>query len=95
MVEPVDRFEAEQQRRVAVVLEDRGRGERRFEAVDDAVAHDAAKAAQRLAALLEVVGSPRSQRCTALRLRRDRISRVSAGVKRCSGLTYFGRGHVG
>ena len=56
MVEQVDRLEAQDERRIAVLLEDDGRRQRRLEAVRRAVADDAAEAAQRLAAGLGVVG---------------------------------------
>ena len=56
MVEQVDRLEAEDERRIAVLLEDDGRRERRLEAMRGARPHDAAEAAERFAALLVVVG---------------------------------------
>jgi hypothetical protein len=55
VVEQIDRLEAEDQRRIAVLLEDDGGGDRRLQTVRHSGAHDAAKAAQRLAALLDVV----------------------------------------
>ena len=58
MIELVDRFEADDERRIAVLLEHRGRKQRRLEAVRGAMPDDAAKAAQRGAARrrLGVVG---------------------------------------
>ena len=57
VIELVDRLEAEDQRRIAVLLEHDRREERRLEAVRAAVADDAAEAAQRRAAArLVVVG---------------------------------------
>src|SRR5438034_5632545 len=55
VVEQVDRLEAQDERRVAVLLEDDGGRERGLETVRGATLDDAAKAAQRLAALLVVV----------------------------------------
>ena len=56
VIEQVDRLEAEDQRRVAVLLHDHRRRERRLQAVRRAGADHTAKAAQRLAALLGVIG---------------------------------------
>ena len=47
MIELVDRFEADDERRIPVLLEDRGGEQRRLEAVRRAMPDDAAKAAQR------------------------------------------------
>jgi hypothetical protein len=47
VIELVDRFEAEDERGIAVIFERDGREQRRLEAVRGAVADDAAKAAQR------------------------------------------------
>ena len=55
VVEQIDRLEAEDERRIAVLLEDDGRRERRLETVRRARAHDATEAAQRLTAGLGVV----------------------------------------
>jgi hypothetical protein len=43
VVEPVLRLEAEQQRRIAVLLEDDGGGQRRFEAMGGAARYDTRK----------------------------------------------------
>ena len=60
MIELVDRLEAENERRIAVLFEDDGGKERGFEAVRAAVPHHAAKAAERRAFRLRfrVVGQP-------------------------------------
>jgi hypothetical protein len=55
VVEQVDRLKAQNQRRVAMLLEDHRRGESGFETMRGAVSDDAAEAAQRLAMLLVVV----------------------------------------
>ena len=55
VIEQVDRLEAEDERRIAVLLEDHRRRQRRLEAVRGAGANDAAEASQRLAALFGVV----------------------------------------
>ena len=49
VIELVDRFEAEHERRPAVLLEDHRGGQRRFQAVRGVVPDDAAEAAQRRA----------------------------------------------
>ena len=49
VIELVDRFEADDERRVPVLFEHRRRKERRFEAVRRVMPDDAAKAAQRRA----------------------------------------------
>ena len=73
MIEMIDRLEAEHERRVAVLLEHDGREQRRLEAMRDAVADDAAKAAERGAAAgLLVVGKAieillHRQRCAEAR----------------------------
>jgi hypothetical protein len=46
VIELVDRFEAQDERRVPMLFEDDGGKEGRFEAMRTAVPHDAAKAAQ-------------------------------------------------
>ena len=86
VVEQVDRLEAEDQRRIAVLLEDDGRRERRFEAVRGAGADDAAERSQRLAALLGVVRQ-RVQPAPARRagVRSRAISRRSAAVNGSAG----------
>ena len=79
MIEQIDRLEAEDQRRIAMLLEDDGRRERGFQAVRGAGADDAAKRSQRLAALFLVVrkivqpvldGGRRAQACESRAARR-------------------------
>ena len=83
MIELVDRLEAEDERRVAVLLEhDRGE-QRRLEAMRAAVADDAAKAAQRGASVrLVVVGQAIQIALDRERRAKPAISRRSRGVKK-------------
>ena len=62
VIEQVDRLEAEDERRVAVLLEDHRRRQRRLEAVRGASLHHAAKAAERFAPFSLLCGSAFSQR---------------------------------
>ena len=56
MVEAVDRFEGQQQRRIAVLLQHAGREQRGFEAMRRPVPDHLPEAPQRVAAPLGVVG---------------------------------------
>ena len=56
VIEQVDRLEAQDERRIPVLLEDDRRRQRRFQAMRGAGPDHAAERAQRLAALLVVVG---------------------------------------
>ena len=82
VIELVDRLEAEDERRIAVLLEDDGREERRLEAVRAAVADDAAEAAQRRASAparcCRAAGSGSAAPASGVRSRA--ISRRSRGV---------------
>ena len=80
VIELVDRLEAEDERRVAVLLEDDRREQRRLEAMRAAVADDAAKAAQRRApAGLVVVGQAVEVALNGERRAQVAISRRSRG----------------
>ena len=86
VIEPVDRLEAEEQRRVAVLLERHRGEERRFQAVRGAVRDHAAEGAQRFAAALRCCRAGRSARpARPPACRRRSTSARSLGVNAARG----------